>query len=109
MRANLIRTGILLSLAIISVLPSVVSAQTRRAVRIPLDDGGLSMLGLTRAVLTEYGYSGEHLHFPDVRVNIKGLKGQIRLKGLLHGARRGERQPVFERVKGWVVAARTAK
>jgi PGAP1-like protein len=77
----LMHRGIFCSLVVL-VLGLAVPAQSVREIRLPVESGKLSVLKLTRALLTEYGYSGEHLNFPDVKVNIKGVKGSLMLKGM---------------------------
>ena len=73
---------IVLVLLPVPVLATLGSAQVHREVRLPLDDGRLSALALTRAVLNEYGFEGDQLSFPDVAVDVSGAKGTLLLAGI---------------------------
>ncbi len=58
------------------------SAQNERVLKIPLEDGRLSMLTLSRTILNEYGFAGEHLNLRDAHINLESLPGMLMLKGL---------------------------
>ena len=70
--------GLVLSFLLAAHLPS----QIVREVRVPLVDGRVSVLDLSRALLDEYGFAGEHLSVSDVRVDVSGAKGFLILAGI---------------------------
>lgn len=57
-------------------------SQNERVLMIPLDDGRLSMLKLSRTLLSEYGFAGDYLNFKDKYLDLRGLPGFLMLKGL---------------------------
>ena len=72
------RLGVVLPFLLVTQL----SSQVVREVRVPLVEGKVSVLELSRALLDEYGFAGEHVSFPDVRVDVSGAKGFLILSGI---------------------------
>ncbi len=73
----------ILASALLAGLPNRLMAQESRSstseVRIPLQDGRLSLLALSRALLDAYDLNGNGLDFPDQQINVTGFEGQLLL------------------------------
>lgn len=63
------RTSIVLSLVLGFLCSSGrVTGQVEREIRLPVEDGRVSVLQLSRKLLDAYGYDGDSLRFRDVEV-----------------------------------------